>query len=828
MCDTVSTRAHRSSPAGGLVGRSNASSLHHEGNKLKYGGLVEDIRNTEESSDKISAWRSSPSQQPTGRDGIWSEKKRLGGVGSLAKSKERLSSWCVCLDVHSLYLIGLTCSMGKITRVLMPSIACRMKMASELEQAVQNTKYLPLEKNNLQKGKHDLVADTSVTRSISSLRKEMLAIQNALGRRGSIDHPSSGHKYGGYTNRGQSSVFDQPDVFDGSALAHRGLNISGLNSSPAGDGDMLNAERLIQQQESQIHVLKEKLKHAQAQRDSNRHEVDEMKAKISKLEHDNWQINRDLEGSKNEARRASQRLQEYQEEFEQLQSSFDRDSQKIRKLKETVDESNARLSEAEQRVIVSDGNLQTEKSRRLELEQRILKSNEMISNLETQLKCTTNRFEAEKSRFHMEFDALQEEITRSHQEVRQEQARAEKLQTMLEKSSNARKDSDLCRNSLQRSLDEAHAQIEAATYRAERAEELAAEATAENRRLKSRYDNGMDKETEILALKEVLNTVTATAKTKDTELQRVASAFNQQKEEWSSERLHNQNEVSALQRKMAEMSKTYEDTLKTLQNRLHELQTFYDNSKPVSLEIVVQDSGWHPGQVTPDALKRREAARIRDAVNYATEKINQEIHLERKEHMDALRELETSHAAQLGRIVEEIEDRSSQSELETRHELRLAEEELLSSQEKNAQLNAIVDKLKAKCNRYKEEAYGSSKRALVAEKESEEIRQQMSKAKSELAEAQDEVEALLTARVEALSRANSVCDPEEWLTGDLENQQASGSGNSGLASSPMKSQRMAHKASKPKSPIKKFASYMKKMSKSPSKRSRVLDMAAQQ
>ena len=692
-------------------------------------------------------------------------------------------------------------------------------MASELEQAVQSTKYLPLEKSKIQNGRRDLVADTSVSRrSVASLRKEMLAIQNALGRRGSIELPSSGHKYGAYRNQGQSSVFDEPDVFDGSAPTHGFLRPSGLNSTPVSDGDMLNAERLIQQQESQINILTEKLKHAQARRDSSRHEVDEMKAKISKLEHDNWQMNRDLEESKNEARRASQSLKEYQEEFEQLQSSFDRDSQKIRKLKETVDESNARLSEAEQRVIVSDSNLQTEKSRRLELEQRLLKSNEEISNLETQLKCVSNRFEAEKSRFHMEFDALQEEITRSHQEVRQEQARVEKLQNLLEKASNARKDSEACRSSLQRSLDEAHAQCQAVTHRAERAEELAAEATAENRRLKSRYENGLDKETEIRALKEVLNTVTATAQAKDTELQRVTSAFNQQKEEWSFERLRHENDVAALQQRMEKMSKTHENQLNVLQNRMRELQTFYDTSKPVSLKIVVQDSGWHPGQVTPDALKRREATRIRDAVNNVTEKINQEIYLERKEHMEALRELETSHAAQLGRIVEEIEDRSSQNEQETRHKLRLAEEELLSSQEKIAQLNAIVDKLKAKCSKYKEEAYGSSKRALVAEKESEEIRQQMNKAKTELAEAQDEVEALLTARVEALSRANSVCDPEEWLTGDFENQQASGGSNSGLASSPMKSQRMAHKPSKPKSPIKRIASYMKKMSKSPSKK----------
>eukprot|EP00890_Picochlorum_soloecismus_P006669 jgi/Picsp_1/827/NSC_04315-R2_u-box domain-containing protein len=742
---------------------------------------VKGERTTEVSSGKISAWRSSPAQQPTGREGTWSEKKRPGEGVSLAKSKERLNSW--------------------------------MKMASELEQAVQNTKHFPLEKSSLQKGKRDLLADTSVERSVSSLRQE-----NALGRRENIELLSSGHKYGGYINHRKSSAFDEPDVFDGSAPTHRGLNITGFNSSPASGGDMLNAERLIQHQESQINVLKEKLKHAQTQRDSNRHEVDGMKAKITNLEHDNWQIARDLEESKNEARRASQRLKEYQEEFEQLQSSLDRDSQKIRKLKETVDESNARLSEAEQRVIVSAGNLQTEKSRRLELEQRILKSNEEISNLETQLKCATNMFEAEKSRFHLEFDTLQEEITRSHQEVRQEQTRAEKLESLLEKSSNARKDSEIYRSSLQRSLDEAHAQIEAVTYRAERAEELAAEATAENRRLKSRYDNGLDKETEICALREVLNTVTATAQAKDIELQRVASAFSQLKEEWSSERLCHQNELTALQYKKTELSKMYENKLKTLQNRVRELQTFYDTSKPVSLEIVVQDSGWHPGQVTPDAMRRREAARIRDAVNRATDKINQEIHLERKEHMEALRELETSHAAQLGRIVEEIEDRSSQSEQEARHKLCLAEEELLSSQEKIAQLNAIVDKLKAKCSKYKEEAYGSSRRALVAEKESEEIKQQMNKAKTELAEAQDEVEALLTARVEALSRANSVCDPEEWLTGDFENQQTSGGDNSGLASSPMKSQRMAHKAPKPKSPIKRIASYMKKMSKSPSKK----------
>ena len=97
MCDTVSSCAHRSSPVGGLVARnpSNASSLRYEGSKLKYGDVLEGARHPEGISDKISAWRSSPPQQPSGREGPWSGKKPSGGGGSLAKSKERLNSWYV-------------------------------------------------------------------------------------------------------------------------------------------------------------------------------------------------------------------------------------------------------------------------------------------------------------------------------------------------------------------------------------------------------------------------------------------------------------------------------------------------------------------------------------------------------------------------------------------------------------------------------------------------------------------------------------------------------------------------------------------------------------
>ena len=103
MCDTVSSCAHRSSPVGGLVARNagNSSSLRYEGGNMKCGDLLEGARHAEGSSGKISAWRSShsPAQQPAGREGPRSEKKPSGGRGSLAKSKERLNSWYVSMDV---------------------------------------------------------------------------------------------------------------------------------------------------------------------------------------------------------------------------------------------------------------------------------------------------------------------------------------------------------------------------------------------------------------------------------------------------------------------------------------------------------------------------------------------------------------------------------------------------------------------------------------------------------------------------------------------------------------------------------------------------------
>jgi hypothetical protein len=164
-----------------------------------------------------------------------------------------------------------------------------------------------------------------------------------------------------------------------------------------------------------------------------------------------------------------------------------------------------------------------------------------------------------------------------------------------------------------------------------------------------------------------------------------------------------------------------------------------------------------------------------------------------KSHMEALRELESVHTSQLRKAMD--------SKYMDQEKIAELEDLLIRKQEE-------VDKLMSECNFFKGKYDQALKRADAAEEEATTTKNEMEKAKSDLLEAQDEVEALLTARVEALSRANSVvdADEEEWLFNEQD-----------LALTEIS------KEQKRKSPIKKLAAYMRRKTKSPVKQ-RKLEM----
>jgi len=133
---------------------------------------------------------------------------------------------------------------------------------------------------------------------------------------------------------------------------------------------------------------------------------------------------------------------------------------------------------------------------------------------------------------------------------------------------------------------------------------------------------------------------------------------------------------------------------------------------------------------------------------------------------DAWKAAEASEAEAAALREEVCVMRERAHEAQTR--LKVAETELLAAQGNAARLNSAVEKLQQKCKHYKEELrevrgevaearHISERCALRAEAAEAEV----AAARTELADAQDEVEALLTARLQHLSRCPSEVDPGE-------------------------------------------------------------------
>lgn len=123
--------------------------------------------------------------------------------------------------------------------------------------------------------------------------------------------------------------------------------------------------------------------------------------------------------------------------------------------------------------------------------------------------------------------------------------------------------------------------------------------------------------------------------------------------------------------------------------------------------------------------------------------------------------------AEAGALREEITILTTRG-AEAQARLRAAETELLAAQDNAARLNSAVGKLQARCTKYKEELAATkaelaqaNEAARSAAQRAESAEAEKAAAHAELADAQDEVEALLTARLETLSRAPSEADPCE-------------------------------------------------------------------
>eukprot|EP00889_Picochlorum_renovo_P004109 jgi/Picre1/31139/NNA_006493.t1 len=463
--------------------------------------------------------------------------------------------------------------------------------------------------------------------------------------------------------------------------------------------------------------------------------VEELKTEISTLQDKLVSMAAELKDTRVKKERAEREAEHSMEELEIIKASLDRESTSMQALREDVENAQIAADQAEARASTAEELMRNEKNRRLELEQRLVDVQDSFQSLELQLSGSKKKHEADVEDFRAEFDALHREMNRLQREALSSKKyaaeKAESLIAVMSERDDAVSSQRRCiSSSIKRKQKSNHIDIQA---------------------------------TELKALQQVLQSVTASAQMKDKELVHVTSKYEEAKLSWASENAKYEDEIETLRHTCKEQ----ESVINHLEHRADTAERLYNESAEISVPIIIHE------EKTPGKLREREEKRVQQALDALREEMAMEMEQQNNRHMEAVGELETVHTLQLRKAME-----ASHKNQEKIAEL---EDVLIQKQEE-------VDKLT------KQEATTTKK--------------QMQKAKSDLLEAQDEVEALLTARVEALSRANSVvdADEEEWLFNEQD-----------LALKEIS------KEQKKKSPIKKLAAYMRRKTKSPTKQ-RKLEM----
>lgn len=511
--------------------------------------------------------------------------------------------------------------------------------------------------------------------------------------------------------------------------------------------------------------------------------VDELKMEMSTLQDKLMSMAEELKETRLNKERAERKADDSLEELETIKASLDRESNSIHVLTREVENAHLAVEEAETRASTSEELMRNEKNRRLELEQRLVDLQDSFQSLEVQLAGSKKKHEADVEAFQAEFDALHREMNRLQRDaLASKKYAADKAESLIAVMKE-RDEAVSSQRALHLELDQAKAEIESYIHRVHVAEEIAAEATTECRKLKANVSLSSEQATELKALQEVLQSVTASAQMKDKELVHVTSRYEKDKLSWASEKATYEEEIETLK----QTCKEQESVISHLEYRLDTAERLYNESAEISVPIVIHE------EKTPGKLREREERRVQQALGALREELTHDMKQQNKSHMEALRELESVHTSQLRKAMD--------SKYMDQEKIAELEDLLIRKQEE-------VDKLMSECNFFKGKYDQALKRAGAAEEEATATKADMEKAKSDLLEAQDEVEALLTARVEALSRANSVvdADEEEWLFNEQD-----------LALTEIS------KEQKRKSPIKKLAAYMRRKTKSPVKQ-RKLEM----
>lgn len=656
-----------------------------------------------------------------------------------------------------------------------------VKVATELQEIIQEQQNqienLRRRQNILQPPDSTSLGDDAVSKSVS----EMLMARRPTSGKSFIDGNGNRGSQVSHLKELVKSVRLELNKSDSSKAIEQQQRTSDAGRLQSEIGALRRQLASLQQcQRSDLEEKQEELLHLQRQFEEAQKKEEEMRYQLKKKDTENQelsadvvQLQKDLEKIQLSKGKAEHDLDLLRNNLIELQQELETQSTSIKKLKQEKDDaltiandaaielqklqaqlegslkfqnsmknaaerSGAEIADLESKIRSLETSLSVERTRRANAEASINDLNIQLASAQQEAKYRAKNSKKVTAEMNNRIESLEEELQKSRSAEVDARNEVEKLlleTESLRSTNRAFKGTlDEIRSKLRATIVERDDALRQAALVELNSEEKASELIAT---LKDDYEK------EIKALKEVISRITASAQEKG-------------------------SEVIALRKQLDDMGCQLESKATEAEadsaNYAAAIEKLKKEWKPVDLQIHVED---------------------------LSNNLEKELAAERQGHIAAVKALEEAHEDEINRLKQKLNEnmermKSIEPELEKLSRLHAVETELLNAQSQAANLNAVVEKLRKKHAEKKEELESEKARSENAEKlvqeyikRAENAEKAAEDARAELLDAQDEIEALLKAKIQDLSRA-----PSESGEGDHEVRGKHAATGSSVASSP--------------------------------------------
>jgi hypothetical protein len=436
---------------------------------------------------------------------------------------------------------------------------------------------------------------------------------------------------------------------------------------------LLDAEMEIQKHKEEVVVLKQKLgeqeirlQNQAKQLAANAVEIEREKQRAAEAEHKADSLFKDKA-------EAIQLAGDATSEAGRLEIEGAHQQAQLSAAQRAAEQAQASAAAAEARAVAAETGLASERCKSGSLEAEVARMQSNILSLEATLAETQRRGKADAGSLSAQLEALQEELLAAQQAGRVSRREADSSKSQVDNLMHAHAVAVAAAKDAQQKLLGLEAEVEVAQRRASQAEAQVASslAAAAERNEAAETEAKIRNETEIKALKEVLDRVATAAQQKDSALQFAQAEVAALRAECAALRsstAHAEQKLLETQAAAILEFKAYDSQIKAAFEAVAAAQYAAETAAaPVQLALAVQPvPEWKHGDPIPSPLQRRFDAQMQEIraeheVELTTA-IEEALIVERREHQAAVRLLEEAHMADFEDLKQQHEEHLQQEQ----------------------------------------------------------------------------------------------------------------------------------------------------------------------